>query len=167
MRILIRAGLVLLVLLAVGAIWVAADWWICLPEGEMESAGYVGRGECARCHEEEAKRWTGSDHDLAMDYATPETVLGDFDDCEFAHIAIDDVAKLTDADVRTVIGQVDLRQWALALHDVADEARRTILRNFPESDRGRLREATNALEAVRPCDVTDAHREIGDAMRRL
>ncbi|HUT88179.1 MAG TPA: tetratricopeptide repeat protein [Thermoguttaceae bacterium] len=166
-RILIRAGLVLLVLLAVGALWVAADWWICLPEGAMESAGYVGRGECARCHEEEVKLWTGSDHDLAIDYATPETVLGDFDDCEFAHIAIDDVAKLTDADLQTVIGQVDLRQWALALHDVADEARRTILRNFPESDRGRLLEATNALQAVRPCDVTDAHREIGDAMRRL
>ena len=82
-RLLIRAGFVFLALVAVGAVCVAADWWICLPEGAMEAATYVGRQACVACHQEECDQWAGSDHDLAMDHATPETVLGDFDDCEF------------------------------------------------------------------------------------
>ncbi len=166
-RFLVRAALAVVVLLVVGAGWVAADWWICLPEDAMARAGYVGLDECARCHEEEVALWTGSDHDLAMDRATPQTVRGDFDDRRFAHIATDDMAKLSDAEVRRVIAQVDVSQWALALHDLADDAKKKVLDNFPESEKPRLREAVDALEAVRPCDATDAHRAIGDAMRRL
>ena len=90
----IRTALALFVLPAVCALWLAADWWNCLPEGQEESASYVGREVCGRCHEEELQQWTGSDHDLAMDHATSETVLGNFDDQEFTHIAVDDVAKL-------------------------------------------------------------------------
>ena len=181
-RTLFRVLLALLALVAAGALLVAADWWICLPEGEAESATYVGREVCARCHEEELKQWTGSDHDLAMDHATSETVLGNFDDLEFTHIAVDDVAKLSDRDVRTVIETVELSDWALALYEsrrgggiqvhdpsieIADAAKRKILNNFPESEKDQLLEATKRLEGVRPCDLTDAHREIGDAMRRL
>jgi predicted CXXCH cytochrome family protein len=70
-----------MLLLAAGL--VAADWWTCLPE-EIQ-ASYLGRDRCARCHEQQFQRWTGSHHDLAMDMATPETVLGDFDDQEFTH----------------------------------------------------------------------------------
>lgn len=40
---------------------------------------YVGSAACARCHEEANESWRGSHHDLAMQEATPETVLGDFD----------------------------------------------------------------------------------------
>jgi len=166
-RVVIRVALVLLGLAAVGALVAAADWWICLPDGEAKSATYVGRQVCARCHENELKQWTGSDHDLAMDHATPETVLGNFDDQEFTHIAVDDIAKLSDRDVRTVIENVETSQWALAFCDIAGEARQKILSNLPEPDKARLAEAGKRLEAVRPCDVTDAHREIGDAMRRL
>ncbi len=43
---------------------------------------YVGIGTCASCHEAEHARWEGSHHDLAMQQATPETVLGDFDGAE-------------------------------------------------------------------------------------
>ncbi|MFH1264437.1 MAG: multiheme c-type cytochrome, partial [Planctomycetota bacterium] len=70
------------------AFWLAVDWWTCLPEGEAESATYVGREVCGRCHEKELREWTGSDHDLAMDHATSETVLGNFDDQEFTHFAV-------------------------------------------------------------------------------
>ncbi len=42
-------------------------------------AAYVGRGRCAACHETEARLWSGSDHDLAMQEANDRTVLGDFD----------------------------------------------------------------------------------------
>jgi predicted CXXCH cytochrome family protein len=43
-------------------------------------AEYVGTPMCASCHEAEHEGWLGSHHDLAMQKATPETVLGDFDD---------------------------------------------------------------------------------------
>jgi predicted CXXCH cytochrome family protein len=43
-------------------------------------AEYVGTEICASCHEAEHQDWVGSHHDLAMQKATPETVLGDFND---------------------------------------------------------------------------------------
>jgi hypothetical protein len=43
-------------------------------------AEYVGTPACASCHGAEHQGWLGSHHDLAMQKATPETVLGDFDD---------------------------------------------------------------------------------------
>ncbi|MCA8981306.1 MAG: hypothetical protein KDC14_14845 [Planctomycetes bacterium] len=39
---------------------------------------YVGADSCADCHPAETEAWRGSHHDLAMQIATPETVLGDF-----------------------------------------------------------------------------------------
>ena len=44
---------------------------------------YVGREKCADCHREAYEKWAGSHHDLAMDLATEETVLGDFSDALF------------------------------------------------------------------------------------
>lgn len=41
-------------------------------------ARFVGRKECARCHEKAVKAWTGSHHDQAMTEATEATVRGDF-----------------------------------------------------------------------------------------
>lgn len=67
-------------------LWVAADWWLCLPEGAV--AEYVGRPTCAECHPKETELWTGSDHDLAMDVATPQTVLGDFGSRKLEHFGV-------------------------------------------------------------------------------
>ncbi|MGD8375095.1 MAG: tetratricopeptide repeat protein [Acidobacteriota bacterium] len=52
--------------------------------GDQEAA-FVGGAACRDCHQVEWERWTGSDHDLAMDVATEETVLGDFDDAVFEY----------------------------------------------------------------------------------
>jgi predicted CXXCH cytochrome family protein len=38
---------------------------------------------CAGCHADHWQRWSGSHHDLAMQPATAETVLGDFEDAAF------------------------------------------------------------------------------------
>ena len=46
---------------------------------------YVADAACAGCHRPELEAWTGSHHDLAMQVATPATVLGDFDDAIFTH----------------------------------------------------------------------------------
>jgi predicted CXXCH cytochrome family protein len=82
----VRAGLVTLILLVLVGGGIFADWWICLPEDTQST--YVGRASCAECHAQEMKLWTGSDHDLAMDLATPETVLGDFDNAQLTHLGI-------------------------------------------------------------------------------
>ncbi len=51
-------------------------------------ASFVGRSECIECHAEAYSQWLGSDHDNAMDFASDETVLGDFGDAEFTHAGI-------------------------------------------------------------------------------
>lgn len=71
---------------AVAAVLVAADWWRSSPaDGTSE---YVGRGQCVRCHAGEVGRWTGSDHDLAMQPATRQSMLGDFNDCRYTHYGV-------------------------------------------------------------------------------
>lgn len=50
---------------------------------ERTQRGYVGVAVCAECHRAEFDHWKGSDHDLAMTQATPDTVLGNFDDAQF------------------------------------------------------------------------------------
>ncbi len=81
-----RIGLSILgiVLIAAGAI--GADWWSSRPVDTPRN--FVGRNTCAECHQAEFKAWAGSDHDLAMDHATPETVLGNFDNQQFTHAGI-------------------------------------------------------------------------------
>ncbi|HEX6884040.1 MAG TPA: tetratricopeptide repeat protein [Planctomycetota bacterium] len=44
---------------------------------------FVDEAGCGACHAEQARAWRGSDHDLAMQPATTETVLGDFADARF------------------------------------------------------------------------------------
>jgi Tfp pilus assembly protein PilF len=46
-------------------------------------ASFVGAAACASCHEAETQAWGGSQHDRAMQEATPATVLGDFADASF------------------------------------------------------------------------------------
>ncbi len=56
--------------------------------GESGS-GYIGRESCRECHEREYDLYLGSDHDLAMDTATDETVLGDFNDVTIDHLGVE------------------------------------------------------------------------------
>lgn len=81
-RILTALGLVLL-----AAVWCAADWWMAIPRDAV--ATYVGRESCAKCHETELHRWTGSHHDRAMELATEENVLGDFDDFVYERFGVE------------------------------------------------------------------------------
>lgn len=61
----------------------AADWIVAVPRDVRIE--YVGRKSCVECHRPQFEQWTGSDHDLAMQRATPQTVLGNFDDQEFTY----------------------------------------------------------------------------------
>jgi hypothetical protein len=49
------------------------------------AATFVGREQCVDCHDASYEQWLGSDHDKAMDLASDQTVLGDFNDAEFEH----------------------------------------------------------------------------------
>ncbi len=52
------------------------------------SETYVGRDACKECHEMEYDLFQHSDHDLAMDIATEESVLGNFNDVTFTHYGV-------------------------------------------------------------------------------
>ena len=152
------------------------DWWLCLPEGQTST--YVGIGKCAECHPKEIDQWSGSDHDMAMDVASERTVLADFDNAQFTQIAFDHVLLLDDDEIRAAVEAVEPRLWAVALEDptqnyskdLADKLRAKISQAMPEPDRvllAKLSEQRKALAPLRPCDVTDAQREISDILRRL
>ncbi len=80
------ATIVFVLLLALGACAVFADWWIAVPEGK--TANFVGRDTCAECHEAEHEKWKNSHHDLAMDLATDESVVGDFENTTLEHYGV-------------------------------------------------------------------------------
>ena len=52
--------------------------------GEGTAAAYVGDGSCAECHAKQSKEWLGSHHDRAMQPATAETVLANFNGATFS-----------------------------------------------------------------------------------
>lgn len=84
-----RRAIVLLtigVLLFLGGACASADWWFCLPDGTK--ASYVGSKTCIECHADQSHAWKGSHHDLAMDWATSESVLGDFNNAEIEHFGV-------------------------------------------------------------------------------
>lgn len=49
----------------------------------LSTSHYVGSQKCVSCHEQEYKAWQNSHHDLSMQPATNETVMGDFNNTSF------------------------------------------------------------------------------------
>ncbi len=58
------------------------------PPGAVVKSPFVDGRVCGECHARELERWAGSHHDLAMQPATPDSVLGDFDDARFARFPV-------------------------------------------------------------------------------
>jgi tetratricopeptide (TPR) repeat protein len=76
-----------LAVLAVGlGGWAAGDWYWAEPVTALRAAKYVGRASCIQCHQAEAAAFHGSHHDRAMEIATDESVLGDFDDAVYERL---------------------------------------------------------------------------------
>ena len=48
------------------------------------AAAYVGSQSCAQCHAAESKAWQSSQHAVAMQHATGQTVLGNFNDATYS-----------------------------------------------------------------------------------
>ncbi len=66
---------VLLLLVAAGVIL-----FIAVRPAQARPAGFVGGQSCAQCHPSQHEQWKGSHHALAMQVATEQTVLGNFND---------------------------------------------------------------------------------------
>ncbi|MBN4063628.1 tetratricopeptide repeat protein, partial [Cardiobacterium sp. AH-315-I02] len=49
----------------------------------ISPADFVGAKQCINCHQNQYNDWSGSHHDLAMQHASEETVLGDFNHSTF------------------------------------------------------------------------------------
>ncbi len=76
----------LLLVALVAAALVAVDWYVAAPADA--EARYVGGAACIACHQQQGQEWRGSHHDLAMDLANPDTVLGDFSNQTLDHYGI-------------------------------------------------------------------------------
>ncbi len=88
---------------------------------------YVGKETCIECHKAEYNDWKGSDHDLAMDYATDSSVLGDFNnavlirnnqthkaykkDNKFFVLTDGEDDKMHEYEVKYVFGHYPLQQY--------------------------------------------------------
>ena len=59
--------------------------WAFSSAALAQSPTYVGSDSCTGCHREQADLWQGSHHQLAWTAPGPQTILGDFNDAEFAH----------------------------------------------------------------------------------
>lgn len=91
--------------------------------------GYVGRQACAACHRAEAEAFAGSQHDLAMQEPTAQSVLGDFGGVKVVHGGVETVfsrqgeqfvvrtdgpdGQLRDYPVAYVFGVQPLQQYLL------------------------------------------------------
>ncbi len=53
------------------------------PSAHAQQPEHVGSSLCSQCHQAEAAAWQGSHHDRAMEPATDETVVGNFDESVF------------------------------------------------------------------------------------
>ena len=89
-----RTGLLVLSVLVLLA--VIAGWWFQFGQPQETTslpsvrepdtrARFVGGLVCAECHADVAQAWRGSHHDLAMQMATPENILGDFNNATFTY----------------------------------------------------------------------------------
>ncbi len=58
------------------------------PDAGDTAASYVGSESCASCHEQAYKGWQQSHHWQAMQPATEQTVLGDFNNATYTHFGV-------------------------------------------------------------------------------
>ncbi|MCK5478369.1 MAG: hypothetical protein KAI44_05590, partial [Methylococcales bacterium] len=62
--------------------------FLCFIAFETTAAEFTGRATCINCHSEQNTQWSGSHHDLAMQLANDDTVLGDFNNATISIFGI-------------------------------------------------------------------------------
>jgi len=100
-----------------------------MPAATTAELVYVGRQACGECHLKETALYKGSHHDLAMQKAGAETILGDFNQATFGYNGItssfthrdgryfvqtdDDKGKLAEFEIRYTFGVTPLQQYLI------------------------------------------------------
>lgn len=98
-----------------------------------DPAGYIGRDSCVQCHAEQVDLWQGSHHDLAMQHADKNTVLGDFSGVTFNYAGITSKfyknkdkfmvrtdgsdGELSDYEIKYTFGVTPLQQYLVEFDD--------------------------------------------------
>ena len=79
----------------------------------------------------------------------------------------DDLTKLSDKDVQTVLKNVETAQWAMALKGASADLKQKILGNMSQRAAGMLQEEMEYLGAVKLSEVEQIQQQIVDIVRRL
>ena len=72
---------------------------------------YVGSESCSGCHRAEFDAWQGSNHALAMQHATIESVLGDFSGIEFEYFGRTSTFYMRDGKHFVQTDDVKICEW--------------------------------------------------------
>lgn len=110
-----------------------------------------------------------------VDRSTEKTIMSalEEDDPELAEelrkrmFVFEDILTLTDRDLRTVIQQVDARDWPYALKTASDSVKSKIFRNMSKRQAEIIMEDMEFLGPVRLKDVEDAQQRVVAVIRRL
>jgi len=79
----------------------------------------------------------------------------------------EDIAKLSDRDIQTLLKNVESSQWAMALKGASEELKEKIFKNMSKRAADLLREEMEYLGAVRLSNVEQTQQQIVDIVRRL
>lgn len=79
----------------------------------------------------------------------------------------EDICKLTDKDIQSVLKNVETAQWAMALKGASPELKQKILGNMSQRAAAMLAEEIDFLGSVRAADVEQVQQQIVDIVRRL
>lgn len=79
----------------------------------------------------------------------------------------EDINKLTDKDIQTILKNVENSQWAMALKGASDALRQKILGNMSSRAAKMLAEEIEFLGAVKRTDVETVQQQIVDLVRQL
>jgi len=109
------------------------------------------------------------------DRATERTLLESLsqDDPELVEeirrlmFVFDDLTKLSDKDIQTVLKNVETPQWAMALKGASAELKQSILGNMSQRAAALLTEEMDYLGSVRLSEVEQVQQQIVDIVRRL
>lgn len=139
-----KPRVVLLAMAAVAALAGAVYLWMrhddsvavaSVPAQSLQAAKpeFVGAETCTGCHSAEAAQWRGSQHAKAMQHATAETVLGDFNEARFEYYGVRSTffkrdgrffvntdgpdGSLADFEIRYVFGLEPLQQYLIEFPD--------------------------------------------------
>ena len=129
-----------------------------IPPGELDRsadfvatpATFVGSQKCSTCHMQETQLWSSSHHDLAMQSANSDTVLGNFSETTFTHFGVTSTFSKRNGEyfVRTEGQDGTLEQYPVAYTFGVDPLQQYLI-EFPD---GRLQALSIAWDS-RPGDA--------------